>query len=343
MKPQVTIVVVTFNSRQYLAECLESVRRQTFKNWELIVIDNASTDDTIDLLRTIGNGRVIHNPNNTGFCAAQNQGIRSGSGEWVLALNPDVFLAPDFIEKLLAATPEFEGTGVLCGKLLRWQPQSARPFSEVIDSTGIYFRPDLRHLDRGAGEPDSGQYDRLEYVFGASGAAALFRRSMIDDISIAGEFFDQDFFAYREDADIAWRAQIMGWNCLYVPQACAWHVRRVTPERRKELPAEINWHSVKNRFLMRMNNSGGRLLLSFAPQMVARDLLIVGYVLLVDRKLLSALGFPLKNWRRLWAKRRCLQSRRRVPDRDLIPWFDYRPASEPVTVNVETKTQLKVG
>ena len=83
----------------------------------------------------------------------------------------------------------------------------------------------------------------------------MFRRPFVEAVSVDGEFFDEDFFAFREDADLAWRAQLMGWKCLYVPSAVAWHVRRVTPERREQLPHEINWHSVKNRFLMRGKNA----------------------------------------------------------------------------------------
>ena len=83
----------------------------------------------------------------------------------------------------------------------------------------------------------------LQWVFGATGAAAMFRRSFVEAVSVDGEFFDEDFFSYREDADLAWRAQVMGWKCLYTPAAVAWHVRRVTPERREQLPLVINWHS----------------------------------------------------------------------------------------------------
>ena len=95
------------------------------------------------------------------------------------------------------------------------------PARPVFDSTGIYMTPNLRHLDRGSRIPDKGQYDRSEYVFGGTGAACLYRRAMIDDISIRNEFFDADFFAYREDADVAWRAQLLGWRCLYNPLAVA--------------------------------------------------------------------------------------------------------------------------
>ena len=123
-----------------------------------------------------------------------------------------------------------------------------------MDSTGIYFTPMLRHLDRGSQEVDNGHYLNFEYVFGATAAAALYRRAMIDDISIHGEFFDPDFFVYREDADVAWRAQLMGWRCLYTPLARGYHVRNVLPGNRRALPPEINMHSVKNRFLMRIKN-----------------------------------------------------------------------------------------
>ena len=127
-----------------------------------------------------------------------------------------------------------------------------------MDSTGIYFTPMLRHLDRGSQEVDNGHYLNYEYVFGATAAAALYRREMIEDISMDGEFFDSDFFVYREDADVAWRAQLLGWRCLYTPHARGYHVRNVLPGNRRALPAEINMHSVKNRFLMRIKNMTGR-------------------------------------------------------------------------------------
>ena len=332
MQPQVTVVIVTFNSLPYIEACLRSLERQSYPALKIVVIDNASADGTAQFLRDRLLERAIFNQRNVGFAAAQNQGIRMSKQGWVLTLNPDVVLDPDFISKLIEAAESHADVGTVCGKLLRWKPEdAANPFSNVIDSAGIYFRPDLRHLDRGAEELDRGQYDRPEYVFGATGAAALYRREMIADVSLEGEFFDEDFFAYREDADLAWRAQLLGWKCLYVPQACAWHVRRVTPERRADLPQEINWHSVKNRFLMRMKNAGGGTWLNFFPQILDRDFSVLGYALFADRSLLSAIAFPLKTWRAVMKKRRIIQSRRRVSEHELMRWFDYRPHSEPAT------------
>jgi GT2 family glycosyltransferase len=197
--------------------------------------------------------------------------------------------------------------------------------TNIIDSTGIYFTPNMRHLDRGAEELDRGQYDRPQYVFGASGAAAFFRRSFIDDVSVEGEFFDEEFFAFREDADLAWRAQLMGWKCLYVPNAVAWHVRRVTPERRKDLPLIINWHSAKNRFLMRGKNASGWLCWRLFLPVASRDLMTFGYAVVRDRRLWSAVTYWWKARDSIRRKRAIIQSRRRVSDRDLLWWFSNTP------------------
>ena len=215
--------------------------------------------------------------------------------------------------------------GAVCGKLLRWQPSEQPPQTRILDSTSIYFTRNMRHLDRGAEETDDGHYDRLQWVFGATGAAALFRRSFVEAVSVDGEFFDEEFFSYREDADLAWRAQLLGWQGLYVPQAVAWHVRRVTPERREQLPLLVNWHSVKNRFLMRGKNASGWLCWRLFWPVAWRDLMIFGYAVFRDWRLLSALSYPIRKIGSVRRKRQIIQSRRRVSDRSLIWWFCDTP------------------
>jgi GT2 family glycosyltransferase len=245
-------------------------------------------------------------------------------------VNPDVILQPDFIGQLVSAAALDSRIGAVCGKLLRWAPGSHAELTSVIDCLGMYFTRNLRHLDRGAEQADHGQYERAEYVFGASGAAALYRRTMVEDISVEGQFFDEDFFAYREDADLAWRAQILGWKCLYTPAAVGWHVRRVTPERRESLPHLINWHSVKNRFLMRIKNCSAWLYLRLFFPISARDVMILGYALLRNWRMFSALAYPLIHFGRFWRKRRWIQQHRKVSDHHLLHWFANKPSSEPV-------------
>jgi GT2 family glycosyltransferase len=326
---KVSVLIITFNSAATLAACLESVRSQDYKPLEIIIVDNSSTDGTRELLRSApANADVILNPRNVGFAAAQNQGIRKSHGGWLLSLNPDVVLSSSFISQLVSAAKRDAKIGSVCGKLLRWQPGADEEKTNIIDSTGMYFMRNLRHLDRGAEEADRDQYDQTEYVFGATGAAALYRREMVDDISIENQFFDEDFFAYREDADLAWRAQILGWRCLYIPEAVAWHQRRVTPERRDQLPAIINWHSVKNRFLMRGKNISPELYLRLFFPATWRDLMVIGYALLRDWRLISALLYPISHWRVLMRKRKLIQAKRRVSDRELAHWFSNRPVSQ---------------
>ncbi|MGO9520530.1 MAG: glycosyltransferase family 2 protein [Candidatus Korobacteraceae bacterium] len=197
--------------------------------------------------------------------------------------------------------------------------------TNIIDSTGIYFTRNMRHLDRGAEETDHGQYDRVQYVFGASGAAAMFRRDFIEALTVEAQFFDEEFFAFREDGDLAWRAQLMGWKCLYTPAAVAWHVRRVTPERRADLPLVINWHSVKNRFLMRGKNASGWLCWRLFFPVAWRDLMTLGYALLRDWRMISAVVYPFRAFGSIRRKRAIVQSRRKVSDRDLLWWFCNRP------------------
>jgi GT2 family glycosyltransferase len=144
---------------------------------------------------------------------------------------------------------------------------------------------------------------------------------MIDDVTAGGEFLDEDFFAYREDADVSWRAQLFGWRALHVPAAAGVHVRTVTPSRRRQLSPAVNRHSVKNRFLLRLKNEGGGLLVRNGVFELGRDLLVLAASLTVERTSLPAFAWLWKNRRRIMAKRREIQRRRRVPDRALAKWF----------------------
>ncbi len=242
-------------------------------------------------------------------------------------LNPDVLLRHDFVSRLVAAGERHPAAGAICGKLLRWEPAKLDGRTNIIDSTGVYFTRNLRHLDRGSEETDRGQYDRVQYVFAATGAAVMFSREFIDAVSVEGELFDEEFFSFREDGDLGWRAQLMGHKYLYTPHAVAWHVRRVTPERREELPHIINWHSVKNRWLMRAKNASGWLLWKLALPMLWRDLQAFGYALLRDRSMLSAIFYRFRPAvsRRLHHQRGIIQSRRKVSDRELLWWFSNTP------------------
>jgi len=313
---RVSIVLVTWNSAPYLPRCLAGINGQDWPDVELIVVDNASSDGSLDLIPA--SATRIKNDDNRGFAAAVNQAIAASRGEFVLLLNPDAWLAPDFISRLIAAL-EVAGNqfGAAGGTLWRGEGAEIRKTDE-IDSLGMRMIRSGRHLD--ITRPATSE-QRTTEVFGLSGAAVLFRRTFIDDVSIDGQFLDEDFFAYREDADVAWRGQLFGWRALHVPAAEGVHVRRVTPERRASLPEEINRHSVKNRFLLRLKNEGLYLALRNAPFELARDLVVLAAALTVERSSLPAFGWLWKNRRRIMARRREIQRRRKVSDRALAKWF----------------------
>ncbi len=319
---QFAVTLVTFDSARDLPRCLDALAAQTQSAAEVVVVDNASTDESAELAERHGVvTRVERNYNNRGFAAGQNQAIALTRAEWVLVLNPDVTLAPEFLEMLGSHTPGPPSRGTLCGKLLRAGSDGTPREPATLDSAGIVFERSFRHLDRGSERLDQGQFEREEAVFGSTGAAACYRREMIEDVSIEGEFFDEAFFAYREDADLAWRAQLLGWDCLYVPGAVGYHVRRVLPENRSDVAAKLNRHSVKNRFLMRIKNVDSAVVRRCGMRGVARDLLVVGGCLTAEWSSLPAFADVARLWPRARRHRRLIQGRRRRDAAAVARWF----------------------
>ena len=306
MRPDVSIVVVSRDSAADLPVSLASAVAQRGVRVEVLVVDNASSDGSRDVAAAFGAAvRVIALPDNAGFAGAMNVGIDASSGRYVLALNPDCRLEPDFaalLARRLDATDAAD-VGSASGRLYRaGGPDLAR--TDRLDSAGIRFTASGRHFDRGAGEIATGRFEKEEEIAGTSGAAGFYRRAALDDARISTGFFDADFFVYREDADLAWRLRRLGWRCLYVPSALAAHRRVNTPERRRRMSALANMHSVKNRFLLRINNQTAGQMLATAVPTFSRDLVVFAACLTVERTSLPAFGWLWRNRRRLWAKRR---------------------------------------
>jgi GT2 family glycosyltransferase len=334
---KVCAAIVTYNSARYIRRCLQALLAQKGVALEVIVVDNASTDDTRNILKEFrGRIRVLLNSSNVGFAEGQNVAIRAGQSKWVLTLNPDVLLEPGFIANLVSAANADSRAGAVCGRLLSIGPGFEQLSQPLIDSTGIFFTPAMRHFDRGWHEPDGPCFQNMEYVFGASAAAALFRRRMIDDIAIDGNFFDPDFFVYREDADVAWRALLLGWRCIYTPYAVAHHVRTVTPVNRRSAPAVINMHSVKNRFLMRIKNLTFGVYRRHWLAMTGRDLVVVLGSLVWEPTSLAAFWRLMKCLPRALRGRRQIMSRRRVSDEAINRWFSFEAAAQPLEAAAAT-------
>ena len=335
----VCVAIVTCNSAIYIRRCLETLLRQPGIAFDVVVLDNASTDGTRKILKDFSKAvQVVFSPVNLGFAEAQNRIIAATRTDWVLTLNPDVLVEPGFVGRLLEAGESDPEVGAVCGKLLSIGPGFRHLPERRIDSTGIFFTPAMRHFDRGWHELDSARFDRREYVFGATAAAALYRREMIQHVSIGGSFFDPDFFVYREDADVAWRAQLLGWRALYTPPATAYHVRTVTPANRRSVPARINMHSVKNRFLMRIKNSTSSLYRRCWFPMTMRDLMVAGGSVFWEPASLPAFWHVARCLPRALRQRRAIMARRRASDEDMARWFSFEPVAFPAPDPVESRS-----
>ena len=333
MKTPVLISIVNYHSEEYLENCLQSVERQSWPT-RVKVLDNSSDSSCAEIATRYG-VEIELAPENSGFSVGHNRNLAGEEFEWALLLNADVILENDFLEQLLCGVALAEGmrVGWAGGKLLRMHPDGSPVLTDkgpVLDSTGIYFTPTLRHFDRGGGEPDRGQFEESEWVFGVTGAVLLFSHEFYNDLRDGDEFLDADFFVYREDADLAWRGQLRGWNALYVPSAQARHARQVTPRERRQLSALINCHSVKNRFLMRKKNIDWAVRLRCGPFMWTRDFAVLCYVLLFERTSLPAFGTLWSIRSRVAAKRRRIQQARIRRPGQIAWWFSFRPRARPV-------------
>jgi len=311
----VAVCIVTYNSAPDLPGCLESVGRLDHRPLEIVVVDNASRDGSLEVARSHAPAGIpldaVASSENLGFAAGMNAAFSRTEAPFVLTLNADARPSPDYVTRLLArAGQPGMKVGAVTGRLVR-------PSGE-LDACGMRLTSNWRHLDRGSGEPDRGQFSTPERVFGATGAASLFRREALDDAAIDGEIFDPRFHSFREDAELCFRLRERGWEVLYEPAAVCEHRRFNLPERRSGMPAEVNRHSLKNRYLLRLyHQTAGNLVRTLVPTL-ARDLGALAYVLLRERSSLGAYSWLWRNRRDLLRRRRIIQGQKTV---DVERWF----------------------
>ncbi|TGE29301.1 glycosyltransferase family 2 protein [Hymenobacter metallicola] len=311
--PSVLLSLVTWNSADSVEACLRSALAQTYTDFELWVVDNASRDDTCArveaLAATDARLRLHRLAENTGFCGGHNYSLDRTRSDYVLLVNPDVEMQPDYLANAVAAMQRDEQIGTVCGLLV--QSQEADPY---IDSAGMNALPDGRfglrlhrqRLSQAAPEPG--------YVDGADGALPLFRRRFIDDLRVEGHFFDPRFFAHKEDWDVAWRGRLYGWRTWFEPSCRALHPRQFLPANlrlRNHLASAIKTDAVKNQWLLLIKNTtvaqAPRLLLRAIP----RQLAILCYSLLFERSSLPAYRYVWQNWQQVRASRQLIQARAR--------------------------------
>jgi GT2 family glycosyltransferase len=314
----VSIGLITWNSAIHLPACLNSLAFQAQTDFELIAVDNASTDDSVVLVKNrFPKARLILNQENRGFCGGHNQAISAAQGKYYMALNPDVVMQPNYLAALVDALQSRPAFGSAAGKLLQ--------APGIIDTTGLFINRCRQQYLRGHGELDLGQYDQPNEIFGVDGAAPLYRMAMLQAASWQSEVFDESFFAYKEDVDLAWRARLLGWSSCYTPDAIALHPRTFRPGQgvvgRKNLSRLARLHSIKNRYLLLIKNESTFGWQHDWARILFYDLKILGYLVLLERDSLPAFGLLRKAWARAQAWRTYLWRQVRVSPSAMQEWF----------------------
>ncbi len=305
--PKISIVVVSWNNARYVEPCLQHLAAQTFQEFEIIWVDNASTDDTLVLLTAWGRDfnlpiQVLKNEANLGFAAANNWGIAVSHAALILLLNTDAFLPPTFLAALLEQAERNPDYGSYAPKIVREYDH------KIIDSTGLFVTRGGKSHDRGYDELDNGQYERSEPVFAPCGAIALFRRAALERVKWgADEYFDANFFLYYEDTDLGWRLQRAGYKCLYLANVVGYHVRGGSVGRKVSIfqkSLALQRHTVKNRYLMLLKNLSLGQLILWLPWILLFEIKMWGYILLRQPRLANVVLEVMQVGRQTWQKRK---------------------------------------
>jgi|Deesub1362B_J571_1020462.scaffolds.fasta_scaffold00706_11 GT2 family glycosyltransferase len=323
--PTVSVIIVNYNGIHLLKDCLESLREQTYKDFETILVDNASTDGSLEFVRRVYPGvRIVANSVNKGYGGGNNNGIRIAEGKYIAVLNNDTKVDRDWLKNLVSAVEVDSSIGMCASKILNYHNP------DIIDNTGMLMYRDGLARGRGRLERDLGQYDRQEEVFFPSGCAALYRKEMFDDIGL----FDEDFFLYLDDVDIGLRGRLAGWRCIYVPEAVVYHRYSATTEPYSPLKAflvERNriWIVIKyfpfSLILVNPFYTLLRYLYQFygllagrgaGSQMMRRESPLQMFLVLT-----KAYASALRGFGKMIKKRRMLKAIKRVNDSDIYQWL----------------------
>ena len=336
MPKNIAVNILAYNGEKLIAPCLKSVFAQTYSEVKVLVIDNASKDKSVAMTRNFAQEnkkfpiRIIENKENIGFAAGHNQGIRESEGEYVFCLNQDVVLDKDFIKIAVEAMERDGKIGAVQGKLYKINDIN-RPSRETIDTTGLLIFKNRRVVNRGQGEKENGQYNKTEEIFGADGAAPIYRRQALEHAKINNEYFDESFFCYKEDIDLSWRMRLLGWKILYEPKAVGYHLRGagegavIRPKeiikQRKKISPFAKFHSFKNQRLMQIKNELPSLFFPDFFSILIKEIGAWMYVLIFETYTTKAMRELFKNIPQAVQKRKLIMAKKRIANKELKVWF----------------------
>lgn len=318
---QTTIVLLSVDEGPLLERSLPAAMDQA--NAGVLVVDNASTDSTEQVAAAHG-ARRIHLERRVSYAEAMNAGLAAAGGESVLLLNADCVLDGGFLSAARAGLSD-PRVGSVAPKLLRATDMEPSARLPMLDAAGMVVDRRRKNALVGHNAP-ADRYANPAPAFGGDGAAVLYRRQTLEDCAVHGEILDEDFELWAADADLAWRAQLLGWECVYEPRAVAWHVRFYSPSTRARLDAHHRRLQFRNRYLMMAKNDTGAALARDLHRVVAYEVLALGYALAVERELLRGYVDALRLAPAALRRRRAIQCRRRERGSPAVP-FGLQPPS----------------
>lgn len=306
MPLQASLIIVAYNAQAYLERCLSAVFEMSGISCEVILVDNASSDGSAELVaQKFPQVRLIQNENNLGFGGGNNLGAQSATGNYLVFLNPDTIVKPGWLVFLIEALEDDSRAGLATSKILLLNdPERINTCGNSIHLTGLT-------LCRGLRRPKN-TFNQRESVAAVSGAAFAIRRELFERLG----GFDEDFFLYMEDTDLSWRARLAGWDCLYVPESIVLHDYRL-----RITPLKV-FYQERNRYLMLLKSFKWGTLIFLLPTLLLAEVITWGFVIWGDRARLGnkirAYGWIARHWSSVWQKRRATQRLRRIDDRELV-------------------------
>lgn len=330
---KVSINLVTWNGKKYLPYCLDSIAKQTFRDFSLFILDNGSSDGTVEYLKNsllpVPNCRLEFNEKNIGFAAGHNQALGATESEYVLMLNQDIILEPNFLEEIMKFLDGKNEVAAATGKLLYWDFANNQK-TDLIDSAGIKIFKNHRAIELGAGEMDGEEWSGSKEVFGVSGAAPIYRRSALNEVAVNGEVFDEDFFSYKEDVDLAYRLRLGGFRAWLIPAARAYHDRTARSaaktdsaavKARKNKSDFVNYHSYKNHLFFLIKNVPAGVWWRYGHRIKWYEFKKFIYLLIFETRTLGSLGGFFKKFIKMRKKRKWIMKNKKVKMAEIKKWF----------------------
>lgn len=337
--PKIAINLLRWNTPwDEIDKCIGNVLASDYPDFELYYMENADTSKpklVEQVKQKYGSNskiKIVDNNANLGYAGGHNKFFAQTDAELLMVLNPDAHMQPNFISEIVKAF-EDPKIGMATGKMLK--PEKNSSGENILDGTGIIIQKSRRARERGQLQVDRGQYDSETNVFGVSGTAAVFRKSALELVKLyKDEYYDPDFFAYWEDLDLSWRLQLAGFSAKYVPSAVVYHARAVgaSPGGYKKFRSFVKHHSSfsvnvrrwnwRNHLFAIIKNDFGWNFWKSAPLIFAREVAMFGYIVFFEPKTLGAVPIFFKLLPKILAKRKIIQSKRKVSSEQISKWFN---------------------